>query len=1042
MLTENRLRTHILFKSIAIALVCLFVPTDISWAQSHSSTISTLAPLAGSPQVYSEMRHMMQHERDSHQKPIDTVIERLAKNTRNTKDLLSATDHDITTLREEFMVCIKENGALDTLDKLKITLRDTGGRMQVIFVKSEDELPVYKGKKVWGHAGKYVTVFALENELASENGRQKIIGRFFHEMRARSTSSKKLFNEKFRIQRPSTREALSELIRSVEDKFDAENLRIEKEIAEGGIITNAGLRKEFAGLAFTKKISAISRDLTTATGQQTAAETEESIPDRVRIREELSRAGREKMSVNSSSPLRIDSFLEYNGKQHIRNVRELAERLKKAGVKKGFSINATESGGGVAEMMPDIVALFRDAGMDMNWLVIDGYPEFYDVTVRIHEGLQSSKKDDLTEREIGIFDEVTIANFERLESEGYLKDTDFIFAEDPQTIGLIPLIKAFYPHIMVVWRCHIDASNPNKQIAEFASDMAAGIVRPDRDKALYEYIQNRTRKPLPAKGNKAMAADMTIFHIKEFASGMGIGEKGVPVYIMPPAINPFSYKNMPLPNDFIRATMEKYGLSADKFTFVEVSRFDPYKGPLEAMHAFARFVAENPGMEDRAQFVYAGNVAGDNLKGLRDLEKIKAYAEYIKTRYPALKKCMFVLKLEDSPGTVSFNEKQTIALLEGGERVAPFTKEEITKLTAININALEVNALQRQMDIVTKRGDVSKLSRKAAIQASSKEGFGLVVAEAAAKGTPVIAPAIGGIKTQLDEFKEFAPWLSLPYSEEDRDESLRVYEQMDVWQLKKQDFDLDSVFGSLDRRADNGFIRALSDAMERTYDFSQNGEGSRNYNWLGIKIKESVLDRFTILINCENRLNALAAVIGGMESSIAQENLNAFEKEWQALEVSDVPGLIAQFPHILGLDVTLDHEKPIYVFSEKVAFENRLVKCLPKLSEKGVRIAVIVKDGSRESALIDLLNEGLPEDEKIIKEPSLVYVRSNHPASKYYYFRMQGEENVLLRGVIAMPALTPDMVKKIIDAIGNACRVEPEKLPLLHEAARKFAESA
>lgn len=607
------------------------------------------------------------------------------------------------------------------------------------------------------------------------------------------------------------------------------------------------------------------------------------------IRRELNLNRRKNVSVEIRSHLQINDFLELNGREHTERVRSLANTLAGMGLKKGFAINATEAGGGVAEMMHDIVALQRDAGLDMDWLVIDGYHDFYDVTVHIHEGLQSSVKDDMTEKEIEIFDEVSVGNFERMEGEGYFKNIDFIFVEDPQTMGLIPLIKAIYPRIRIIWRCHIDASGPNRQIAEFVKDMVTGRVRSGRDRILYEYIENRAGKPAVEGGERRLSADMVIFHTEEFASGLGIQASSVPVYIMPPGINPFSYKNMPLPDDFIRATMEKYGLSPDKFTFIEISRFDPYKGPLEFMHAFAKLISGNPGMEEKVQFVYAGIVAGDNLKGLRDLQKIKAYEDYLKELYPALEKCMFVLKSEDEEGKAYLNEKQEKALLRGGAGIVSFTPERLAALTPVDIAAIEANAMQRQLDAGSERDGKDRFARKCVIQASSKEGFGLVVAEALVKGTPVIAPAIGGIKTQMDQLADLAPWLSLPYTERDRDESLRIYEEMDKRQLAGEAFDLNEAFASLERRADTGFVRSLSDAMKETYDFSLDGKNGFDYHDLGAEIKKRILDRFTTLINVGNRLGALVAAVAAQESgytgalrSIAQKDLSVFEEGWEA----------------------------------------------------------------------------------------------------------------------------------------------------------------
>ena len=55
-------RYSILFKTIAIVLVCLFIVNDITWAQPDSFNPpkkSTLAPLVGNPETYADMRQVM-----------------------------------------------------------------------------------------------------------------------------------------------------------------------------------------------------------------------------------------------------------------------------------------------------------------------------------------------------------------------------------------------------------------------------------------------------------------------------------------------------------------------------------------------------------------------------------------------------------------------------------------------------------------------------------------------------------------------------------------------------------------------------------------------------------------------------------------------------------------------------------------------------------------------------------------------------------------------------------------------------------------------
>ena len=216
--------------------------------------------------------------------------------------------------------------------------------------------------------------------------------------------------------------------------------------------------------------------------------------------------------------------------------------------------------------------------------------------------------------------------------------------------------------------------------------------------------------------------------------------------------------------------------------------------------------------------------------------------------------------------------------------------------------------------------------------------------------------------------------------------------------------------------------------------------------------KISTGDSLNVLSNIDGAFvwigNQLSSPATATSLQPTEEELSAFEEEWEAKEL-DVDKFLSALSPILGLETILDHDKPIFVFSEKVAFENNMVKCLPKLVEKGIKVAVIVKnEEKKKKALIDKLNEGKAQDKKILQAETIEGIRAEAAEAKvsaprFYYFRLKSSDDPIFEGSYITPyELTPDMVKKIIDAIGHACRVESEKLPLLHEMVRKFAEAA
>ncbi|NLZ44741.1 MAG: glycosyl transferase family 1, partial [Clostridia bacterium] len=50
-------------------------------------------------------------------------------------------------------------------------------------------------------------------------------------------------------------------------------------------------------------------------------------------------------------------------------------------------INSTYQGGGVAEMLPNLVALMNDAGIDTGWRILHGDADFFAITKKFHNAL-------------------------------------------------------------------------------------------------------------------------------------------------------------------------------------------------------------------------------------------------------------------------------------------------------------------------------------------------------------------------------------------------------------------------------------------------------------------------------------------------------------------------------------------------------------------------------------------------------------------------------------------------------------------------------
>ncbi len=159
----------------------------------------------------------------------------------------------------------------------------------------------------------------------------------------------------------------------------------------------------------------------------------------------------------------------------------------------------------------------------------------------------------------------------------------------------------------------------------------------------------------------------------------------IPQFMIPPSIDPISEKNRELSKEEIDGVFERLRIPRDKPVLLQVSRFDPFKDPLGVIDAY-RLVKKY----HDCRLVLAGGSATDDPEGARVLKQVKEKA----------------------------GADPDIHILP----LPPFSD-------------VEINALQRGATIV--------------LQKSTREGFGLVVAEALWKKKPVVAGAVGGIPLQV-----------------------------------------------------------------------------------------------------------------------------------------------------------------------------------------------------------------------------------------------------------------------------------------------------
>src|SRR3954447_25544534 len=124
-----------------------------------------------------------------------------------------------------------------------------------------------------------------------------------------------------------------------------------------------------------------------------------------------------------------------------------------------WNVNSTAKGGGVVELLLPLLAYARGAGVDARWVVIDGNPDFFRVTKRIHNNLHGAEGDggDLGEHERLVYEEALHES--AVELAQMVRPRDVVVLHDPQTAGLIPAVRG--RGVPVIWRCHVGLDLPN-----------------------------------------------------------------------------------------------------------------------------------------------------------------------------------------------------------------------------------------------------------------------------------------------------------------------------------------------------------------------------------------------------------------------------------------------------------------------------------------------------------------------------------------------------------------------------------------------------
>jgi trehalose synthase len=366
-----------------------------------------------------------------------------------------------------------------------------------------------------------------------------------------------------------------------------------------------------------------------------------------------------------------------------------------------WNVNSTARGGGVAEMLRSLIGYVRGAGLDARWVAVEGDPDFFRVTKRLHNRLHGHPGDGgpLGDAERAVYERRCAANAELMAQ--HIGTRDIVLLHDPQTAGMIPrLLETGVP---IIWRAHIGLDLPN--------DVAREAWR-----FLIGYVER---------------ADAYVFSRPTFSwEGLDTAK----VTVIAPSIDAFSPKNHAMSFTNVTAVLRASGLASEHH-HPPRAVFERLDGSVGKVASRAHLVEEQALRLDVPLLAQVSR--WDRLKD--PLGVLAAFAEHVSADDDPhlLLAGPDVTAVTDDPEGAEVLAEVEAAWTELPRRIRRRVHLALLPMDDPDENAVIVNALQRRADVVA--------------QKSLAEGFGLTVSEAMWKGRPVVASAVGGIQDQIED---------------------------------------------------------------------------------------------------------------------------------------------------------------------------------------------------------------------------------------------------------------------------------------------------
>jgi len=337
----------------------------------------------------------------------------------------------------------------------------------------------------------------------------------------------------------------------------------------------------------------------------------------------------------------LDDLADAAGRDAIDELRALARPIEGLRV---LNLSVTGFGTGTAELLSSSVPLMTDLGLDCSWQVVRTSEEFSSVTRAMYQALGGtyvSWTQEMTD---------TWLSYAAMNAGLLTEPFDVVIVHDPQPAAIRSFVDA--TEARWLYHSHLDLSS----------------AQDDVWMQLRHHIQQY---------------DATIFEAEHFQRD----QLPARAYIVPPAIDPNSPRNMPLPDDVVRTVLERYGIDPAQPLVVQVSPCDAASDLMGAADACKELYREFPGL----QLAIILTTEPQDPQGRSCYEDLA-------------RRCV--------------DESRIFVLNMGNE-----------------IGNVEVNVFQRAADVVIQKG--------------LRKGFGMWMSDALWKERPCVVAPAGGLQEQV-----------------------------------------------------------------------------------------------------------------------------------------------------------------------------------------------------------------------------------------------------------------------------------------------------